>query len=171
MMETYEQTEILRKSIEVLNANLYGFDYSHFDEFMKIMKSNTGKEMTIQGINVSASFGNLIVRKIVKNDLDRNINIYHSGTYYVNGFTIEIGIHDCKLIIRRRKDGDRIYSRSKNRKLKDYLIDKRIDKFMRDYLPIIEMDDKILAVGTIYKNHNLLNEHDIKIKINGGKYV
>lgn len=171
MMEDYEKIEIIRKSIEVLRGSLYGFDYSHFEEFRKLMHSTTGKEMTIQGINVSVSFGNLIVRNVIKNDLNKDITIFHSGTYYVNGFTIEIGLKDSQVIIRRRKDGDKIFSRSKNRKLKDYLIDKKIDKFLREYLPIIEKDNEILAVGNIYKNYSLLNEYDIKIKINGGKYV
>ena len=61
-----------------------------------------------------------------------------------------------RLIIRKREDGDRIFiSRVGNQKIKKILIDKKIPKWERDKIPIIELEKKdeqiILAVGNIKK--------------------
>ena len=61
-----------------------------------------------------------------------------------------------RLIIRKREDGDRIFiSGVGNQKIKKILIDKKVPKWERDKIPIIELekeDEKIiLAVGNIKK--------------------
>lgn len=170
-MKDYEQSEILRKSIEKINGDVYGFDYTHIEEFKKIINSHTGKEMTIQNIVVSLSYGNLLIFKKQRNDLDVNIFANEDIEVAINGYKVCLHGQQVKFIIRKRKDGDKLYIKGKYKKLKDFLIDKKIDKIFRDYIPIVEVDGEILAVGDMYINNNLSSKYGIKAYVNGGIYV
>jgi len=62
------------------------------------------------------------------------------------------GLKDSVLVIRNRRSGDRVESK----KLKDILIDNKIDKFDRDRLIIVEKDGKIIWVEKVWeKNHEI----------------
>ena len=56
------------------------------------------------------------------------------------------------MIIRKRKNGDRIKVKNSIKKVKDFLIDNKVDKYERDYIPIVEIDNEIKFIGNIYKS-------------------
>jgi len=61
-------------------------------------------------------------------------------------------LKDAILTIRNRKDGDRV----DGLKLKDILIEKKIDKFDRDRLVVVEKDGKIIWVENVWEvNENI----------------
>lgn len=164
-----EKIQLIRYAIIRLNGTGYAFEYSHFKEMAKIIDAKKGKEVVINSISISKSFNNIIIKKLRPNDLLSPIYPKRAGRLKVNSFEINLEIpEDFPLSIRMRKNGDRIELRGKERKLKDFLIDRKIDKVDRDYLPIIESGGIILAVGDIYENKRAIEDFSIKIKVNGG---
>ncbi len=68
------------------------------------------------------------------------------------------------LILRTRKDGDRIYikSLSGSKKLKDIFIDRKIPRASRDIWPVVCENEKIIWLTGIYKNENGNAKYNIK---------
>jgi tRNA(Ile)-lysidine synthase len=57
--------------------------------------------------------------------------------------------HDSVINVRYRRGGDRVYPRSlkgRSQKLKDWLINRKVPRLLRDHLPIVEADGQIVAV-------------------------
>ncbi len=160
----YEKTLIIRNLLDRIHNN-YNFTNSHYDEILKIIKSKKGVDLTINGIIFYNSFNNFIIRKIIKNDLEKDFIIKKDGKIRVNDYLINIKNLNNDIIIRKRKNGDRIKLKNSTKKVKDFLIDMKIDKYERDYIPIIEMDREIKFIGNIYKT-NLENTEIIIERIN-----
>lgn len=148
----YVKKLIIRNAIDRVHNN-YNFTNSHYEEILKIIKSKRGIDLTINGIVFYNSFDNFIIRKIMKNDLDKDIIIKKDGKIKVNDYLINIIKADKEIIVRKRKNGDRITLKKSTKKVKDFLIDKKIDKYERDYIPIIEIDNEIKFIGNIYKSN------------------
>ena len=77
-------------------------------------------------------------------------NIQDFKTYFINKKNINYTfykfddekIKDRKIIVRSRKDGDRIFLKNLgHKKVKKILIDEKIMKWERDFIPIIEIED------------------------------
>ena len=77
-------------------------------------------------------------------------NIQDFKTYFINKKNINYTfykfddekIKDGKIIVRSRKDGDRIFLKNLgHKKVKKILIDEKIMKWERDFIPIIEIED------------------------------
>lgn len=148
----YEKTLIIRNAIDRIHNN-YNFTNSHYDEILKIIKSEKGVDLTINGVVFYNSFNNFIIKKIIKNDLENDIIVKKDDKIKVNDYLINIKNNNCEIIIRRRKNGDRIKLKKSTKKVKDFLIDKKIDKYERDYIPIIEIDKEIKFIGNLYKSN------------------
>ena len=57
--------------------------------------------------------------------------------------------HDSAINVRCRRDGDRVYTRAlmgRTQKLKDWLINRKVPRLLRDYLPVIEAAGQIVAI-------------------------
>lgn len=167
-LEEYVQLNLLRFAILRLKGNLQGFDYAHYKEFLNLTRSDQGKEIVINDISASVSYESFIIKNIKSNPLDLACPIQGEGLLNVNGFDIDYDLLSYQAIIRKRKNGDRIFSRGKDRKLKDFFIDNKIDLADRDFYPIVEIDDEIIAVGNVYRNNKAIDRMKIKININGG---
>ena len=77
-------------------------------------------------------------------------NIQDFKTYFINKKNINYTfykfddekIKDGKIIVRNRKDGDRIFLKNLgHKKVKKILIDEKIMKWERDFIPIVEIED------------------------------
>lgn len=167
-LETYIQLEILRESIFKLRGHLSGFDYKHYEEFLSIKDSKAGKEVIINGISVSTSNENLIIKRINKNPLDEIIYIQGTNRVNINGYLIDFNLNDKKALVRKRRNGDRIIYNNKEKKVKDFFIDKKIDLADRDFYPIIEIDGQIVSIANIYFNKKLIDKLGIRLNIGGG---
>ncbi|WP_103981034.1 tRNA lysidine(34) synthetase TilS [Helcococcus massiliensis] len=156
----YEKIEIIRSEISDLSSN-YNFTKNHYNEILKIIDSNSSSIKVINGLVFYKSFKNLVIRIDKANELANEINIELLDHYQllVNSYLIDIEkiSNDHEFInvkIRKRKNGDKLYINAKERKLKDFLIDKKVDAFERDFIPVIELNNKIVQVGDIYKRKN-----------------
>lgn len=173
--EENEQTAIMRFCIEKLHDSLDSYEKVHFDEFLKVLKGKSANSMTINGTICYNSFDNFVISSICTNDLDRDFIIDKSeGFYKFNGYKIKVEESDFKedesalyipmeklgrIKIRKRLKGDRIYLKGRYVKLKDFLINKKVDLYKRDFLPIIEVDDQILMVADLYKNRQDMRDN------------
>lgn len=167
-LERFVQLQVIRFTILKLRGNLLGFDLAHFIEFLNLRNSKEGKEVVINDISVSTSKKHLIIKQIKENPLDTSISINGSGNIEINGFSISYNLDESQGLIRKRKNGDRIYYKNKYRKLKDYFINKKIDMADRDFYPIIEIDGSIIAVANLYKNQSVMDELKIRVNVEGG---
>lgn len=159
-LSDFEKIEIIRSAINDLSSN-YNFTKNHYNEILKIIDSNSSSIKKINGLVFYKSFRNLIIRIDQLNELEDEISIdlqdemqLELNSYIIVLKKININDEKIKVIIRTRKNGDRIELNSKEKKLKDFFIDKKVDAFERDFIPIIELDNKIIQVGDIYKREN-----------------
>lgn len=57
--------------------------------------------------------------------------------------------HDAEINVRCRRQGDRVYPRAllgRSQKLKDWLINRKVPRLLRDSLPVIEADGQVVAI-------------------------
>lgn len=155
----YEKIEIIRNEIDVLASN-YNFTKNHYKEILKIIDSNSSSIKNINGLIFYKSFTNLLIRVEEENELDneKNIDLLDQSSLKINSYSINIKNLNpsdaIKVKIRKRKNGDRILVNNRNIKLKDFLIDKKVDAYERDFIPLVEIDNIIVQVGHIYRRKN-----------------
>ena len=95
--------------------------------------------------------------------VDTDIAIRAEAGYEIGGLSIHIGTKDgdcqtgaalvlpagCQLRLRTRRAGDRFRPkgmRGRRRKLKDWMIDRKIPRRLRDQIPLLCADDAIVAI-------------------------
>jgi len=161
--ETFK-IDLIRNEIDRLAGSNEGFTYKHYREFIDLGESKSGKEKKINNILVYRSFNRLIILLDKReNQLDRSVYLACKNQILeLNGYRIEIRLDPSEdldgfkvfdlddedsILIRKRKNGDRIRIRDREVKLKDFLIDRKVDKYDRDFMPIIEIDQRISMVG------------------------
>lgn len=155
-LSKFEIIEILRKNISKINNSNYQFEKSHYEEILKVLYSDRSVDIILNGIIFYNSFDKFIIRKNLSNELHKSINLSQKKEeLQINGYRIKINTDlvnakNNDIIIRSRKNGDRLSIEGKNIKIKDFFIDKKIDKYERDLMPIIEVNERIICVGDIY---------------------
>ncbi|MFM1536242.1 tRNA lysidine(34) synthetase TilS [Helcococcus ovis] len=165
---SFERNIFLRNEIDRINNSNYDFTKNHYSEIGKIIDSDKGVYVIINGMIFYNSFNYFIIRRY--DDFNESVDfevkedIIDFGKYkiFFNKNCDKPGLLKLnsgdKIKIRFRKNGDKICINGKIKKLKDFLIDKKIDRFERDLLPVIEYNGEIVMVSNLYKR---------KIKDNG----
>lgn len=176
------QQRIIRKSTEKLRGKLQGLTEQHISSVVDLFNfGDTGKTINLpDGIIAKTDYNNLIIEKgkidVPKEysyKLDIGNNYFPSVGY---NFNIKVlpreEIQDIKsnknlrffdydevkgnLVLRNRRNGDRFipYGMNGSKKLKDYFIDEKISRDLRDKIPVIADSEHILwVVG--YRTSNL----------------
>lgn len=161
-LSEFETTLIVRNLIEKISSN-YNFTKPHFDEIIKIIKSNKKAITILNDIVFYNSYDNFIIRKKLINELDDTKIILTNQLYEYNGFNIMIKSEKSdKFTLRKRKNGDRFFYKGRIIKLKDFLIDKRIDSYERAFIPLIIYENEIIAIGDYFIKDN--KNYKVKIR-------
>lgn len=161
-LSEFETILIVRNLIEKISSN-YNFTKPHFDEIIKIIKSNKKAITILNDIVFYNSYDNFIIRKKLINELDDTKIILTNQLYEYNGFNIMIKSEKSdKFTLRKRKNGDRFFYKGRIIKLKDFLIDKRIDSYERDFIPLIIYENEIIAIGDYFIKDN--KNYKVKIR-------
>lgn len=165
---------IVRKSLEKIVGNLQGFGEQHISNVIDLVQSgNTGKEVHLpHNIVCRVNYDNL---EIYKNfgeskkdfifDLDLGYNELDSIGYDIGINVLDISQINLrekrenrryfdfdmvkgKLFVRNRRNGDRFvpFGMEGRKKLKDYFIDEKISRDVRDNIPLIVDEENILWV-------------------------
>ena len=171
---------ILREIIKSMKGNIQNIGFIEFERIFDICKKNTGVFTDIKDLRIINSYekllfkfhrdeikkpkiesleflpgenidfnGNKILSKIIKRDkMEKNPS--DRNTVY-----FPLSKLDGKLCIRYRKSGDKFNPFGMNgvKKLKDFFIDEKIEKDLRDLIPLICFKNDILWV-TGYRRCN-----------------
>ena len=123
-------------SFIIKNYRIYTYNKKLF--FTKI-KDKNNFNFSKYNIGDNIYFNNyLISSEIINNSTNL---VFDSNTSY---FSMDIS--NDKLILRNRKDGDYIKLEGFKKKIKDIMIDNKIDKYERDNIPILVSNNEILWV-------------------------
>lgn len=188
------RNRIIRKMFEELTGNLMDLSMENVYEVLDLSYGETGKYIdNINGLKIRNSYGELIFEKEVKNvnpnlyiELKMGNNIIHGDlvlkilestepSFLDNEITIPKEVIKDKLVIRNRKNGDRIRPIGLNgtKKLKDIFIDKKIDRELRDSYLVISDSEKIFWVKDLVKSEltesKSINSKYIKLKFSEDK--
>ncbi len=156
---------LIRYCIEKVKGDLTGFSREHTEQFMAIAHGETGKRQLINGVQVEASYDDLIFSSeeddveegIVTAALDLNSQIVNVSPKFTleateisrEGYNesekdkltafFDLDAIDFPLTLRKREDGDRIQlvGMEGSKKIKDLFIDEKIPVHLRDGMPLL----------------------------------
>lgn len=175
---------LVRKVFEYLNGDTKNLSRVNVEDILNLSDLSSGREIeNISGVNIRKSFDNLIFSKNLEVVKDFKIKLESGNTYTINGYNIEVFDSDLiidnensisisnnlingDLVLRNRRDGDRILPQGRNsiKKLKDIFIDKKIDKLDRDRYLIIADNEIVYWVYNLVKSSQL-RENDKMYKV------
>ena len=164
-LEDFYQKRLLRKAIGKLKNNLKDISKKNIDEFLSLTTLATGKKIikddlefiknykTYQlaisrnkenledfaflSLNDEINFNGKIIKATLVNSMgEKNKNIAY--------FSFDKLKFPLKLRYREKGDTFKPLGFNHNKKLKDFFIDQKIDRNLRDQIPIILSDDKII---------------------------
>ena len=161
------KSRVLRRAILKLKGDLKDFSKENIDQFLNVISLDNGKESVKDNltfiknyrtydlyINQSIKLGKtselLNIDNILnfnglifKATLDDKINENDKYTAYFDCDKIKF-----PLTIRYRQNGDKFkpYGMDNNKKLKDFFIDEKVDRNLRDKIPLIISNDEIIWI-------------------------
>lgn len=161
---------LLRKAVQNLKGNIQGISEVHLDSLDELFRrAETGKRIQLpSGLIGRVSYDELILEKDVLESKTFEYNI-HEGENLLDdlGICIKVSVFEGNKIqvdnwtrsfdfdsirgelkIRNRINGDRFkpFGLKGSKKLKDYFIDNKVDKELRDKIPLLVDDENILWV-------------------------
>lgn len=176
------KARLLRKSIEKIHGSMQGIGEVHISSLVELFDSNeTGKKIDLPNDIVGkTSYDNLIIeRKSVEKTDDFECNLTKGENVFTEiGVSIHISVYTDKLSvgksknkklfdfdkvmgklrIRNRKNGDRLvpFGMKGSKKVKDYFIDNKVPRDLRDRIPILADDENIIwiigyGISDLYK--------------------
>lgn len=184
------QNRVIRKVFNFFPDGVRDLSLNNVNEILALKELESGKFIdNINGCRIRNSYGKLLFEKKEENEskdiyfpLQMGINEFHGKsivvenveemTSSISSITIPKELITNKLILRNRKNGDRIrpVGLSGSKKLKDIFIDKKIDREIRDDYLIISDSEKIFWVVDLVKseisNFDSSDNDYIKITIN-----
>lgn len=131
------------------------------NEYGKIILEHKKEEIKPYEVSVNIGEINFI------SELNKKVFISETKTRNNDG-AIYLSCDDFdKIIVRSRRNGDKFQPMGMNgtKKLKEYFIDKKIPKDKRNGVPVIEINDKIAAVGSRIDKDFAFKDKGIKIEI------
>ena len=161
------KSRVLRRAILKLKGDLKDFSKENIDQFLNVISLDNGKESVKDNltfiknyrtydlyINQSIKLGKtselLNIDNILnfnglifKATLDDKINENDKYTAYFDCDKIKF-----PLTIRYRQNGDKFkpYGMNNNKKLKNFFIDEKVDRNLRDKIPLIISNDEIIWI-------------------------
>ena len=166
-LDTAIRTRIIIKMAENCGISLEYKHVASIDEMCK--KEITGKECDIPGGRATVSYGSLIIcGNKTEGDEDFCITACSGETVKTNGYEICVDIYEnpenTSIVVRSRRDGDKIVCNSMTKKLKKVFIDLKIPQNQRNKIPVVEINGEIFCVGNILKSDALKKAKE-KIKV------
>ena len=165
---------LIRKAIEELAGKLEDVSFDNIEDVLHLIKLESGKEVnSIRGLSIRKSYDKLIFEKSLEENEKSFYIVLKLGNNNVNGvysilmeevdnnslrdnnsIFIPVEIIKGALVARSRRNADRIrpIGLLGSKKIKDIFIDKKIDRKLRDIIPIVEDEVEIMWVAGITKS-------------------
>lgn len=187
MLSNFMKSEVL---FELLKK--YEFSKANIKELIKLIESSKPNLIiNYKNIVFSKQYNRVIIKENndIFNDEQVEIVIDHVGNYYINDkYYLEVkwcSIDDLKknenslinlnviwynssmlpIVLRNRKNGDRIKINDGTKKVKDLLIDEKIPVSDRDNLLLLAKNDEVINIFGVKKGSTLLSMEDNDILI------
>ena len=174
-LSPYISRYLLRKLIERFSGSLRDITFEHSNDLLNLMEGRTGATIMLPGnLKVEKEYRYLVFRNIKGEEKPHlpevslvfpGVNLFPEWEIKVTGeifneipgdikdnpYSITVDYDECrgkKFLLRPRKNGDRFspLGMSGSKKIKDYFIDMKIPRRLRDRIPIIQCGDDILWV-------------------------
>lgn len=164
-LEDFYQKRLLRKAIGKLKNNLKDISKKNIDEFLSLTTLASGKKIIKDDLEFIKNYKTYQLSKVENNlnlenfaflSLDEEINfngkiikatlVNSMGEKNKNIAYFSFDKLKFPLKLRYREKGDTFkpLGFNHNKKLKDFFIDQKVDRNLRDQIPIILSDDKII---------------------------
>ncbi len=172
-------------AIESILGSESGFYSYHYEAMLELVNSGTGLKIDLpKNLEAISSYGKLIIRSRKKlqfnsSTLKIGINPTDFGDFIISTTPISgeyIAVDANKIFgglsVTSRRVGDRFnpINFKGSKKLKDFFIDEKIPKYLRDSIPIIRDEEKILWIVGYRMDHRVkVDENTEKILYIGRK--
>ena len=154
--------------IRVLTENLTGRIPSWLDVMRSLEILGTGKKVEFwDDFGVWSSLDRVYVGKLSRDEIEYDLDV---GEYEFYDFVVTVrsgnGLKYSKgMVLRNRRKGDRIGKK----KLKDYLIEKRIPAYLRDEVPLIAVGRRVVWIGGETIDERFVgDDFEVSVKFMGG---
>lgn len=164
-LDEYILSEIVREFLKNEINTLEGISSKNISDVVLLIQKAVNSKINLPGdLNLILSYDYIyLAREIGKVEIEEQIlnlgkNKTHFGNIYVaksnlyraddNMISIDANKIKGNLKIRNRRDGDKFmpFGMNKYKKLKNFFIDEKIDRYKRDLVPIIYDDEEIIWV-------------------------
>lgn len=139
---------------------------------LDLKDKQNGKLITLSGDRIAAKEYDRIVLYCKNETNIKPIKLPMSGTLQFGSYQIKVGNEGMALPkkeywIRTRKPGDTFSPEGMNghKKIKDFLIDKKIPKRLRDEIPVFTYKNQIAAISDLRRDCSFVPKNDEVIKI------
>ena len=192
ILSTPLKMRLIRRAIFLLYGNIKDFSKANIEELVKISELENGKKIIKNNLILQKNYDNydffINNREKEKNQKEiflktndeKNFASYKFKTSIISYENYKIidkknkvfysidNLDEISIKIRYRINGDYFTYRKngKRKKLKNYFIDEKIDRNLRDKIPLLFINDKLcLIVGKRRSEDFLISENDKKILV------
>ena len=168
-LDTAIRARVIIKMAQSCGAKLQYRHVLMIDSMCRLLQ--TGKSCDIPGGYAKISYGKLEFWPQKQTAPDEfYIKAVSGKPILVGDYEVLVEILDknlaetAKIVIRSRKDGDKVIVNSMTKKLKKVFIDLKVPQNKRGGIPIVEINNEIYCAGNILKSDALINSKD-KIRV------
>lgn len=179
---------VRRRVIRLMLSVAYGgnsdIPAKYVSDVLKLSEHQSGAEIALaDNIFVRNDFGKLVIDKISENEpflyeiavgetveisqIKKRVTVMEASQRDSDENTVFLSCDAVKkIIVRSRKSGDKFYpmGMTGSKRVKQYFIDKKIPRYERELIPIIEINGEIASVGDRIDRRFCFNDKGIKIK-------
>ncbi|MDU7926158.1 MAG: tRNA lysidine(34) synthetase TilS, partial [Finegoldia magna] len=178
--KTSVKRNIIRKLLIELNGSNQDIRMVYIDDIIELFDLKNGSEYVFKDYSFFKSYDKVIIRKNLNNKKsqsvkfelgeinfgDFNINSYLTKDTNVkpsrNKMVFDSEILSHNLILRQRKNGDRIKLKGFTKKIKDVFIDNKVLQIERDNYPILSDDENVYAILSLKRSNLYMKNSNSK---------
>ncbi|ULG71856.1 tRNA lysidine(34) synthetase TilS [Macrococcus brunensis] len=161
--------QVLMSLIENHAASHAEVSRHYLDEIIRVIgtdKAQASYPLTDE-LQLEAAYDQLYL--VDSLDQLNELMITRPGQFEFNGFMIQLTAPITDIIrVRVFEPGDYIIINQQHQKLSRIFINKKIPRFLRERMPVVTVNEEIIAVGNLKKNHHPFNQH-LHIKFKGAE--
>ena len=178
--KTSVKRNIIRKLLIELNGSNQDIRMVYIDDIIELFDLKNGSEYVFKDYSFFKSYDKVIIRKNLNNKKSQSVRFelgeINFGDFKINSyltkdsnikpsrnkmvFDSEILSHN--LVIRKRKNGDRIKLKGFTKKIKDVFIDNKVLQIERDNYPILSDDENVYAILSLKRSNLYMKNSNSK---------
>lgn len=181
------QRKLILKAYEAIKGDRKDISFNNVESIRKIILSGSG-DFYVNNFMFYMAYGHLYLTHLDENINIKDFIITEKGKYHFGNFLIEVDVVENKniklkknefvfplelfeegIVVRCRRDGDKIRLKNFTKKVKDIFVDAKIPKHLRGKIPILQYKNDIILVTGLKRTHNYKvcpnDDYVIKIRL------